>query len=66
MKKYTNKIVVAAGIFLLALTTILIFIEWKTGKWERIDPKTYYNQSVTSVEVDDDGRVQVIVDSVED
>lgn len=46
MKKYTNKILIIAGICLFLLTTLLIFIEWKNGKWERIDPNTYYNTSV--------------------
>ena len=46
MKKYTNKILVIAAIALLLLTTILLFVEWKTGNWEKVDSSFYENEQV--------------------
>jgi hypothetical protein len=63
MKKYTNKIIVIAGISLFALTVLLVFIEWKNGKWERIDTKTEYNNPV---EADDVGNEEVVGEGIEE
>ena len=69
MKKYTNKILVIAAIALLLLTSILLFVEWKNGTWERVNTTFYNNQGACSIQtvtviVDEDGNAEVVEEGI--